>query len=132
MRFFSASRRPAGRCVPSRAERDGVREKLAPKGKPPAGVIVPLIVAPLFATNETDDPVASCVDVAVTTCTPAAGASVHVTVAFPSLSVVLLVADNVPPPMTVHVIGTPATDFFAPSSAWMTSGWARAAEISPD
>jgi hypothetical protein len=132
IRFFTGRRRDAGFCVPSRADRDDVREKLAPNGKPPAGVMVPLIVAPLFATNETDAPVASCVLVAVTTCTPAAGDSVHVTVAFPSLSVVLVLADKVPPPATVHAIGTPETALFTPSSAWMTSGCERAVETSPD
>src|SRR6476660_6698289 len=85
MRFFGAGRRPMVGCFANLAVRDGLREKLAPNGRPPAGVIVPVIVAPLFATNDTVAPVASCVLVAVTTCTPAAVDSVHVTVAFPSL-----------------------------------------------
>src|SRR5512133_3696065 len=109
---FGDGRRVTVRCVENCAVRDDEREKLAPNGKPPADVTVPLMVAPLFATNETDAPVASCELVTVTTWIPAIGASVHVTVAFPSLSVVLVAAETVPPPVTVQVIGTPATDRF--------------------
>jgi len=112
-------------------DRASVREKLAPNGVPPADVTVPLMTAPLLATNETDALVI-CVLVTVTTWTPAAGASVHVTVAFPSLSVVLVAAETDPPPATVHVSGTPATDRLAPSSTCTTSGNASDAETSPD
>src|ERR1051325_6737697 len=47
------------RCAPAvaaRAKRDA-RENVAPNGSTPLDVTVPLIVAPLLATNETDAPV---------------------------------------------------------------------------
>ena len=100
------------------------RLKLAPKKypwPPMTGAIVPLIVAPLLAVKAADAP-GICVLVAVTICTPAVGDSVHVTLALPSLSVVVDGAESLPPPVTVQVIGTPATDLFAPSSACTTIG----------
>ena len=63
---------------------------------------------------------------------PAIDASVHVTEDLPSLSVVLVVADKLPPPTAVHVSGTPATGLFTPSSAWTISGCASGAARSPD
>src|SRR6516162_3241493 len=92
----------------SDAERGGTRENVA-NGVTGAALTVPVIVAPLLARNDTDTP-AICVDVTVTTCVPAVGASVHFTDDLPSLSVVLDVADTVPPPVGVHVSATPETD----------------------
>jgi hypothetical protein len=40
--------------TPAADEREKVRAKLAPNGVPPADVTVPLITAPLLATNDTD------------------------------------------------------------------------------
>jgi hypothetical protein len=119
------------RAGASADEREGAREKFVVNGMPPADVTVPLITAPLLARNDTEA-VAIWTLVAVTTWTPAVGASVHVTVAMPALSVVLVGADTDPPPVTVQVTDTPATERLAPSSAWTTSGSASDVETSPD
>jgi hypothetical protein len=107
-----------------------MRENVA-NGVIAAELIVPLIVAPLLATNDTDAPTAW-VDVTVTTCVPADGESVHLTDDFPSLSVVVDVDDTVPPPVGVHVSATPDTDLLAASSTCTTSDESSVPDGSPD
>src|SRR6185503_11373534 len=112
---FDIGRRVTVRWLPMPSDRAGERENVAPKMFVFAGVTTPLIVAPLLATNDTDAPEMLAL-VTVTTCVPAVGASVHVTFDLPSLSVTVDVADNEPPPTTVHVSVTPDTERPAPSS----------------
>src|SRR5438477_8290396 len=95
------------RCVADIVECNGDTEKLARNGDPPAGDTVPVIVAPLLATNDAEPPLI-CALVAVATCVPTVEASVHITVTLPSLSLVAVGGDTLPPPVTAHVTGTPA------------------------
>src|SRR5262249_51242860 len=112
--------RVAGRAaaVVSEAERAGLREKVA-KGDTVDDVTVPVIVAPLLATNDTDTPVIAAA-VTVATCVPGVAARVHFTDDLPLLSVVVDVVDNVPP-VADHVSATPDTGLFAASSTCTTS-----------
>ena len=110
--------------------RAGDRENVA-NGVVDAALTVPESVAPLLATNEADAP-AICDDVTRTTCVPAVGASVHFTDDLPSLSVVVAVADTVPPFVGAHVSATPETDLPAASSTCTTSEESSGAETSPD
>src|SRR5215831_5555020 len=131
MMMRSEDRRLVNRCVdPSDTLRAGDRENVA-KGVFGAAVTVPESVAPLLATNETDAP-AICDDVTMTTCVPAAGARVHFTDDLPSLSVVVAVADSVPPFVAAHVRATPETDLPAASTTCTTSAESSGADRSPD
>src|SRR5690348_15691133 len=122
-------RRIAVRGASEEAPRVGMRENVA-NGVNAAALTVPLIVAPFPATNATDAP-ETCAEVTVTTCVPIVGPSVHLTDDLPSLSVLVAVADNVPPPLAVHVNATPETDLLAASNTWTTSAESRGPETAP-
>src|SRR5689334_12895416 len=97
---FDANVRDGDVATPSRAPRED-RENVAPNGDTPLDATLPVIVAPLLAMNDTDAP-PICELVTVTTCVPAVGDSVHLFVDLPSLSVVVVGCDTVPPPVTVQ------------------------------
>ena len=130
---FEGIRFPAANdlAVDASTTRDGSRLNVLANGFTTAGVTVPTIVAPLPATNDTDA-AGICALVTVTTCVPTVADSVHVTDDWPLWSVVVLAALNVPPPVTVHASGTPATAFPPPSSTRTTSAVSSADDTFAD
>src|SRR5262245_4814656 len=108
----------------------GDNEKFA-KGDIGAALTTPVTVAPLLGRKATDMP-GTCALVTVTTCVPGVADNVHFTDDLPSPSLVVAVADNVPPPVGVHVSGTFATEFPRPSSTCTTSAESSVADTSAD